>query len=222
MHEKVRLKVLVACEESQALATRFRALGHQAWSCDIEPCSGGHPEFHLQQDVRPLLAEPWDLIVAFPPCTYLAGSGARWFNIERYGEKAWERHRRRDQAVAFVMAIAGANSKHIAIENPVGFLSSWWRKPDQIIQPYFFGDPYEKTTCLWLKNLPPLARTNPVRPEPRAKYSGGTSMPPWISNANPKDRARLRSKTFPGVADAMVQQWSAHIANLSMHEKVSP
>lgn len=152
------MKVLVACEESQAVTKELRALGVEAYSCDILDTSGEHPEWHLKQDVIPLLKEKWDMIIAFPPCTYLTVTGNRWFNVERYGEKALKRLDDRKAAIEFVKAIWNANSKHIAIENPVGILSTEFKKPSQIIEPYYFGDPFEKRTCLWLKNLPKLKK----------------------------------------------------------------
>lgn len=204
------MKVLVACEESQAVCKEFRKLGHEAYSCDIVPCSGGHPEWHLQQDVLPLLKEKWDMIIAFPPCTYLTVTGNRWFNIDRYGEKAIQRHKDRKEAIDFFMAFANADCERIAIENPVGIMSSEWRKPNQIINPWQFGDAFEKKTCLWLKGLPELTPTNIVEIPPRKKFDSGKSMPSWYAEAwhLPKEeRAKLRSKTFPGIARAMAEQW---------------
>ena len=204
------MKVLVACEESQAVCKEFRKLGHEAYSCDIVPCSGGHPEWHLQQDVLPLLKEKWDMIIAFPPCTYLTVTGNRWFNIDRYGEKAIQRHKDRKEAIDFFMAFANADCERIAIENPVGIMSSEWRKPNQIINPWQFGDAFEKKTCLWLKGLPELTPTNIVEIPPRKKFDSGKSMPSWYAEAwhLPKEeRAKLRSKTFPGIARAMAYQW---------------
>ena len=208
------MKILVACEESQAVTIEFRKLGHEAYSCDIEPCSGGHPEWHLQQDVIPLLKEKWDMIIAFPPCTYLTVTGNRWFNIERYGEKAVQRYKDRDFAISFFMLFANADCEKIAIENPVGIMSTEWRKPDQIINPWQFGDPFEKKTCLWLKGLPELIPTNIVEIPPRKQFGSGKSMPAWYADAFslPKEeRAKLRSKTFPGIAKAMAEQWGAQI-----------
>ena len=205
------MKVLVACEESQAVTKELRALGHEAYSCDIEPCSGGHPEWHLQQDVVPLLQQKWDMIIAFPPCTYLTVTGNRWFNIERYGDKAIQRYKDREFGIWFFKLFADADCEKIAIENPVGIMSTAWRKPDQIIQPWQFGDAYEKTTCLWLKGLPKLVPTNIVEVPPRKQFDSGKSMPEWIANAFslPKEeRAKLRSKTFPGIAKAMAEQWA--------------
>ena len=204
------MKVLIACEESQAVCKEFRKLGHEAYSCDIVPCSGGHPEWHLQQDVLPLLKEKWDMIIAFPPCTYLTVTGNRWFNIDRYGEKAIQRHKDRKDAIDFFMAFANADCEKIAIENPVGIMSSEWRKPNQIINPWQFGDALEKKTCLWLKSLPELKPTNIVEIPPRKRFDSGKSMPSWYAEAwhLPKEeRAKLRSKTFPGIARAMAEQW---------------
>ena len=204
------MKVLVACEESQAVCKEFRKLGHEAYSCDIVPCSGGHPEWHLQQDVLPLLKEKWDMIIAFPPCTYLTVTGNRWFNIDRYGEKAIQRHKDRKDAIDFFMTFANADCEKIAIENPVGIMSSEWRKPNQIINPWQFGDAFEKKTCPWLKGLPELKPTNIVEIPPRKRFDSGKSMPSWYAEAwhLPKEeRAKLRSKTFPGIARAMAEQW---------------
>ncbi len=217
------MRVLVACEESQAVTIELRALGHEAYSCDILDPSGWHPEWHVQQDVIPLLSPPiifstldgqeheidkWDMIIAFPPCTYLTVTGNRWFNVEKYGEKALERIRLREEAKEFFMAFANAPCDKIAIENPVGVMNTGYRKPNQIIQPYQFGDPFEKRTCLWLKGLPNLVPTDVVEPPARQQLKSGKSMPEWYSNAPKKDRARIRSKTFPGIAKAMAEQWA--------------
>ena len=205
-------KVLIACEESQTITKEFRALGHETFSCDILECSGGHPEWHLQQDVTELLKQKWDMIIAFPPCTYLTVTGNRWFNIERYGEKAINRHQDRKEAINFFMLFAVSACKKIAIENPVGIMSSEWRKPDQIINPYQFGDAFEKKTCLWLEGLPCLEPTNIVEPPKRKEFKSGKTMPSWYADAwkLPKDeRAKLRSKTFPGIAKAMAEQWGS-------------
>ena len=203
-------KILVACEESQAVTKELRALGLEAFSCDILECSGGHPEWHLQQDVTELLKQKWDMIIAFPPCTYLTVTGNRWFNIQRYGEKAIKRHQDRAEAIDFFMMFANADCERIAIENPVGVMSSEWRKPNQIINPFQFGDAFEKKTCLWLKGLPNLVSTNIVEPPKRTEFKSGKTMPAWYAEAwkLPKaERAKLRSKTFPGIAKAMAEQW---------------
>lgn len=211
------MKALVACEESQAVTIELRKLGVEAYSCDIQECSGGHPEWHLRQDVLPLLHENWDLIIAHPPCTYLTGTGNRWFNVERYGDKALQRIDNRKEAVEFFMRFANAHCDHIAIENPVGYMSTYWRKPDQIIQPWMYGDAAEKRTCLWLKGLPKLKETNVVAPPERVKYDSGRSMPKWYVDAwyLPKEeRLRVRSKTFPGIAHAMATQWVSYIREI--------
>lgn len=198
------MKVLVACEESQAVTKEFRALGHEAWSCDILPCSGGHPEWHLQQDVTPLLRVEWDLIIAFPPCIHLCSSGAKWFAQKQADG-------RQQEGIDFFMRFvtyAGQNGRKVAIENPVGIMSSIFRKPDQIIQPWQFGDPFTKTTCLWLFNLPKLVPTNIVDKGKMQILKNGKKLPEWYSNASHKDRARIRAKTFPGIARAMANQWS--------------
>ena len=143
------VKILVACEESQAVTIELRKLGHEAYSCDIEPCSGGYPEWHLQQDVIPLLTQKWDMILAFPPCTHLAVSGAKWFAAKRADG-------RQQNAIDFFMQFANSDCPRIAIENPVGIMSTVWKKPDQIIQPWQFGHGETKKTCLWLKGLPTL------------------------------------------------------------------
>lgn len=203
-------KVLIACEESQAVTIEFRKLGHKAFSCDILPESGGYPEWHLQQDVTELLKQKWDMIIAFPPCTYLTVAGNRWFNIERYGEKAIKRHQNRKEAIDFFMLFANADCERIAIENPVGVMSSEWRKPNQIINPFQFGDAFEKKTCLWLKGLPNLEPTNIVEPPARTEFKSGKTMPAWYADAwkLPKaEGAKLRSKTFIGIAKAMAEQW---------------
>lgn len=197
-------KVLVACEESQAVTIEFRKLGIEAYSCDIEPCSGGHPEWHIQGDVTPLLEQAWDMIIAFPPCTHLAVSGAAWFEQKR-------KDGRQQQGIDFFMLFANANCERVVIENPVGIMSNVWRRPDQIIQPYEYGEPFSKKTCLWLKGVPKLEPTNIVESGERVQYASGKSMPKWYADAfklPPKERAALRSKTFPGIAKAMAEQWS--------------
>ena len=212
------LRVLVACEESQTVCKAFRALGHEAYSCDILDCSGGHPEWHFKQDVLPLLKEPWDLIVAHPPCTYLTVTGNRWFNVERYGDAAIKRAADREEAARFFMEFTKTNCKHVAIENPIGVMSTRYRKPDQTIQPYWFGDPQRKGTCLWLIGLPPLKPTNMVEPEIYVYKNGKGTDSPWHVNSMklpPPERARVRSKTFQGIADAMASQWSEYLLNNS-------
>ena len=206
------MKILVACEESQAVTIELRKLGHEAYSNDLIECSGGHPDWHIQDDSLKVIKEnKWDMIIAFPPCTYLTVTGNRWFNIERYGDKAIQRHKDREWAVDFFKAIYNSDCPKIAIENPVGVMSTYLRKPDQIINPYQFGNPFEKKTCLWLKGLPKLEYTNVVEPPKRTEFASGKTMPSWYADAwrLPKEeRAKLRSKTFPGIAQAMAKQWS--------------
>ena len=210
MKGKINIKALIACEESQSVTIEMRKVGVEAYSCDILPTSGGHHEWHLQQDVTKLLKEKWDIIIAFPPCTYLTITGNRWFNIEKYGEKAIQRYKDREEAINFFMMFANNNCPKIAIENPIGIISTRWRKPNQIIQPYWFGDAVEKRTCLWLKGLKPLKPTNVVIPPKRKVFKNGKSMSVWFAdtwNLSKKERAKIRSKTFPGIAKAMAQQW---------------
>ena len=182
------MKVLVACEESQEVCKAFRAVGHEAYSCDIQPCSGGHPEWHIQDDVLKHL-DGWDLVIAHPPCTDLAVSGARWFK---------EKHESgvQQKSIEFFMEFTRLSCAW-AIENPVGIMSTIYRKPDQIIQPWMFGHGEQKATCLWLHDLPKLNPTNVVEGREQRIWK----MAPSI------DRAKMRSKTFPGIAKAMAEQW---------------
>lgn len=231
------MKVLVACEESQRVCTEFRKLGHEAYSCDIIECSGGHPEWHIRGNVLPLLngnkcfitddgeehmiSGKWDMIIAHPPCTYLTIAANRYYNVERYGDKAMQRLMNREKAIEFFMKIAEADCERIAIENPVGVINTRYRKPDQIIQPYMFGHPVSKKTCLWLKNLPMLKETKIVEPErihSKGK-SGGYSGPSWyVTDENGKilswkdpRTAKARSKTYEGIARAMAEQWGGKL-----------
>lgn len=224
------MKVLIACEESQRVCTAFRERGHEAYSCDIQEPSGGHPEWHIQGDVLPLLNgncefetmdgvehyidSKWDLIIAHPPCTYLTVTGNRWFNVERYGEKAIERAKNRADAIVFFLSFVNADCDHIAIENPVGVISTVYRKPDQIIQPYEYGHHARKKTCLWLKGLPLLHPIDVVDPgeileggySVGAHADGRDANGKWLRFSDP-EIAKLRSKTFPGIARAMAEQW---------------
>jgi hypothetical protein len=197
------MKILLACEESQAVTIAFRALGHEAYSCDILPCSGGHPEWHLCGDVREQLNKNWDMIVAFPPCTHLAVSGAAWFEQKR-------KDGRQQQGIDFFMLFANHNCSKMAIENPVGIMSTQYRKPDQIIQPWQFGDSYSKKTCLWLKGLPLLSPTNIVDAGDFITFKSGKRMAKWYADTfglSQKERSKQRSKTFQGIANAMAAQW---------------
>lgn len=206
-------RILVACEESQAVTKEFRLLGHEAFSCDLLPCSGGHPEWHLQQDVTELLKQKWDMIIAFPPCTYLTVSGLHW------NKKDKERAAKTEEAINFFMLFSNANCDKIAIENPVGCISSRWRKPNQIINPYEFGSDASKKTCLWLKGLPPLYKGIYIEPrivDGKKRWANQMDNGQNITlNENGKvvgwntDEIKiLRSKTFTGVAKAMAIQWN--------------
>ena len=212
-------KVLIACEESQAVTKEMRALGIEAYSCDIEPCSGGCPEWHMQGDVTPLLAQEWDMIIAFPPCTYLTHAGTRHYSRRiNSEEKVLAREKKREQAVQFFMQFVNAKCNRIAIENPVGYMNSFYRKPDQIIHPYYFGEAVQKRTCIWLKNLPLLEHTNMLpKPEPIYICQGDKSkgkkinwceaLKTGVGRGTQAERAKARSKTFEGIAKAMALQW---------------
>lgn len=218
------MKVLVACEESQEVCKAFREHGHEAYSCDIQMCSGGHPEWHIQGDVLQYINGdcnfftvggvwtnifgPWDLLIAHPPCTDLAVSGARWFR-----EKQMDF--RQQKACVFFMQMMLANAERIAVENPIGIMSTCYRKPDQIIQPWQYGHPISKSTCLWLKGLPKLKPTEIVEPNPVDEHGfsiGGAMRHAVDENGkiigwNDPRTAKARSKTFTGIAKAMADQW---------------
>ena len=238
------MRVLVACEESQAVTIELRKLGHEAYSCDIIDCSGGHPEWHIKWDALALINGncsfitcdgqlhridgKWDMILAFPPCTHLAISGAKHFDKKR------EDGRQRE-GIEFFCQFLQADCERLAIENPTNiimggeYIKQWFpdlaekynvpRSPTQKIQPWQFGDPYEKTTCLWLKGLPKLDATNVVGIPERQMLPNGKTMPSWYSktysrdNLNGQSRQSMRSKTFPGIAKAMAEQWAGPINN---------
>jgi len=213
-----KLKILVACEESQAVTKHLRALGHEAFSCDILPCSGGHPEWHYQQDVFEVIEKGWDMMIAFPPCTHLASSGARHFK-QKIADG------RQQQGIDFFMKLVNVDIDRIAIENPIGVMSTKYRKPDQIIQPYQFGDKAQKSTCLWLKNLPKLESTDVVDKgeffEFISKKGIKKRMPMWYYKAlqdakTPQQRSTLRSKTFDGIARAMATQWTSDVKQIKL------
>ena len=191
------MRVLVACEYSGTVRDAFRARGHDAWSCDLLPCDAD-PAYHHQGDVLDLLHDGWDLMVAHPPCTHLAVSGARWFK-----DKVQEQL----EALAFVRTLLAAPIPRIALENPVSIISSHIRKPDQIIQPWMFGHEATKTTCLWLKDLPPLVPTDTVGHGERHVTKSGRSLPKWYNLPPSADRWKIRSATFSGIANAMAEQW---------------
>ena len=206
------MKVIIACEESQEVCKAFRKLGYEAYSCDTQPCSGGHPEWHIEDDVLKHLNDGWDLMIAHPPCTYLSNAGIGWFNENKYGDKAKDRKILRREALAFVVKLYTAPIQRICIENPVGWLNSHFKKPNQIIQPYLFGDTESKRTCLWLKGLPRLQPTIRVKPKIYAHYKKGKKkgMPIYgtFYLKCSEDRGRIRSKTFQGIAQAMATQWT--------------
>lgn len=187
--------ILIACEESQVVTKAFRELGLEAFSCDIEPCSGGRPEWHIKGDVIPLLKENWDAVIAFPPCTHLSVSCAHlWKQKQKDG--------RQQQGIDFFLEFTKLECPW-AIENPVGIMSTVYRKPDQIIQPWQFGHDASKKTCLWLHKLPKLIYTNVIIKD---KYSNQT--PSGQNKLGPSpNRAKLRSKTYEGIAKAMADQW---------------
>lgn len=194
------MRVLVACEESQAVTRELRRLGHEAYSCDLVPCSGGHPEWHIRADALQVAKMAWDMVIAFPPCTHLAASGARWFAEKR-------RDGRQQAAVGFFLAFTALDHvPRVAIENPVGIMSRLFRLPDQVIQPWQFGHSETKATCLWLKGLTPLVPTDDVSADmeglPDAEAHRVHHMAPG------PDRARLRGRTYAGVARAMASQWT--------------
>ena len=236
------MKILVACEESQVVCKAFRANGHEAYSCDIQECSGGKPEWHLQQDVAALLQQRWDMIVAFPPCTHLCVSGAKHFEKKR-------KDGRQEEAIEFFMQIINADCKRIAVENPIGIISgkkyiarhfpalqkkyNFPLRFTQKIQPYQFGDPVKKTTCLWLKGLPKLIPTDNVENKVRyytTKNGTGKRFSEWYVRKLVIDGKKFgyetpefkkhRSKTFPGIAKAMADQWSnpQYIEQLSLFD----
>lgn len=240
---KRKLNILVACEESQAVCKAFRKLGHNAYSCDLLDCSGEHPEWHFNHDVTKVLDQSdltlqngekakikgdWDIMIGHPPCTYLAVSGARWYyhpddaglpvEQRRPHPRFPNRVQDREDGAAFFMLLANANVKRIAIENPIGIMSKRWRKPDQSIQPYMFGDPFSKNTSLWLKNLRPLHPSKETDDHgERIVFKSGKTQPKWYSDALSKaktteERRTLRSKTFPGIARAIAEQWTIQIA----------
>lgn len=193
------MKVLVACEESQAVTKELRALGHEAYSCDIEPCSGGALEWHIQGDVVPLLAQKWDMIIAFPPCTYLSNAGAK--HLYRGKKLNEERYKKGLEAKDFFMQILNADCERIAVENPISSRIYEMPQYTQQIQPYYFGHPVQKKTRLWLKGLPKLQPTDIVEPKVNCHEANS-----WFTKGG-KDRQKNRSKTFSGIAKAMAQQW---------------
>lgn len=200
------MNVLIACEESQRVCMAFRARGHNAFSCDIQEPSGGHPEWHIKGDaVAAAEKGKWDLIIAHPPCTFLSYAGNRSLNVEKYGDKAIQRYKKRCAAAAFFMKFVNLGCPKICIENPLGIMSKWYRRADQIIHPYFFANKdseeyVKKRTCLWLKGLPPLQYKMP-------DAQPGDLWCERLPHHSDEDRAKLRSKTFICIAEAMAKQW---------------
>lgn len=196
-----QLKILLACEESQIVLRELVKLGHDAYSCDIQASTGDYPFRHYKMEVEYLLHWDWDAVIAFPPCTHLAASGAKWFE-EKQADG------RQQEGIDFFMQFTKLDHvPMVAIENPIGIMSSVYRKPDQIIQPHWFGDPHTKTTCLWLKGLPKLMPTKFVDRGDRVVTESGRSLPEWYNLAPSVERSWLRSRTFPGIARAMAYQW---------------
>lgn len=212
------MKVLIACEESQAVCIAFRNRGHEAYSCDIQDCSGNHPEWHIKDDVLKIINDKWDLMIAHPPCTYLSYAGMPYWNKPGRKEK-------REEALEFFMKLYNAPINKICIENPLGYPSKFI-KHTQVIQPFYFGDSYQKRTCLWLKNLPKLVHYNGDDLFGKNTHvSSGEFVywtnkktgklkrqPKWYSDAftnKQTDRQTARSKTFPRIANAMVEQWGS-------------
>jgi len=207
------MRILVGCEESQAVTIELRKLGHEAFSCDVMESSGGYPQWHIQGDLLKELDKGWDMLIAFPPCTHLAVSGARHFK-EKIADG------RQQKGIDFFMEMINAPIEKIAVENPIGIMSTNHRKPDQIIQPWMFGDKAQKSTCLWLKNLPLLVPTNIVEKgefiEFISKKGVKKRQPKWYFDAlknskNASERSKLRSKTFKGIAKAMATQFTTNI-----------
>lgn len=210
------MKILVGCEESQAVTVELRKLGHEAYSCDIQECSGGHPEWHIRSDVfEAIEKQRWDMGIFFPECTYLTVSANKWYKDQPARKNGTlvgaARRQAREKAIGFFMRLYHCKIPKVAIENPIGVMSSRFRKPDQVIQPWMFGDPTPKSTCLWLRGVPKLKPTDVVEPEfiigkkdgKKYSYIHHTS----VSMAK-NERSKLRSKTFPGIAKAMAEQWT--------------
>jgi hypothetical protein len=203
------MKVLIACEFSGTVRTAFEKLGHDAWSCDLEPTS--IPGNHHQGSVLDILNDGWDLMIAHPPCTYLTVTGNKWFKPE-YADRFPTRHQDREDGAKFFMELVNANIPRIAIENPIGVMSTRYKKPNQVVHPWQFGHEASKSTCLWLKNLPNLVPTNIVSKGEFVTYKSGKRMTKWYADAaslSPKEREKVRNTTFQGIADAMANQWGA-------------
>lgn len=205
------MRILVACEFSGIVRDAFRARGHDAWSCDLLPCDAD-PQYHIQGDVLPVLKQEWDLMVAHPPCTHIAVSGAAWFEEKRSDG-------RQQEGIDFFLEFTKTDIPKWCVENPVSIMSTLYRRPDQVVQPYYFGDPYTKTTCLWLNRLPRLLHTDEdnlfmkkthVDKGEFVTFKSGKRMPKWYAELRTnKDRGKIRSQFWPGIADAMADQWGS-------------
>jgi len=209
-----RLRILVACEESQAVTKAFRELGHTAYSCDLQDCSGGHPEWHIKGDVLKILNDGWDLMIAHPTCTYLTNSGVCWLYNKTDGSKNTERWENLQEGASFFKALLDAPVPFIAVENPIPHkyaVEIIGQKYSQLIQPYMFGHAESKATCFWLKGLPKLQETDNVKEIwkslPKNEAQRLHYLPPG------PERAKLRSKTFEGIAKAIAAQWSEYVLN---------
>lgn len=231
------IKVLVACEESQAVCKAFRERGFEAYSCDIQECSGGHPEWHIcgdalkammggqivTQDGKEHFIDKWDLMIAHPPCTYLSNVSTKHFSLRcTSAEKVADRWKNRAEAAVFFMYFALAPIEHIAVENPVGFMNTAYKKADQIVDPYMFAESVNdeknyvtKRTCLWLKKLPPLKRTNDLQKPNNAELYGRFPSGKAKTWEDQTHGGKARSKTFPGIAKAMAGQWGDYLLSTS-------
>lgn len=201
------MRVLVACEFSGIVRDAFKARGHDAWSCDLQPTE--RPGNHIQGDVLKIIDNGWDLMIAHPPCQFLSFAGNAWFNESKYGDRARERKKNREIAFQFFMSLVNAPIERICVENPMGYPNSHYRKPDQIINPFQFGDAERKRTCLWLKNLPCLTPVNEVPPPEPLYYTGSSGHARYFTDGfSPSpNRQNDRSRTFQGIANAMKSQW---------------
>lgn len=230
------INILVGCEESQAVTIELRKLGFNAFSCDTLPCSGGHPEWHIQGDVFKAIKGgliltqngdvykigKWHALIAFPTCTYLTNAGIGYFNEERYGDKARIRKVKRLEAAEFFMALYNCEIEYVALENPVGWMNSSFRKPNQILRPYYFGEPHQKNICLWLKGLPLITwdKEKAIKPQPieiqyrkpSKYYKGGEEKKRYITDTTKKDSV-IRSKTFVNMAKSMAEQWGLFLSD---------
>jgi len=218
------MKILIACEESQTVCKAFRDRGIEAYSCDIQVCSGENPDWHIQGDaLKEAYSGKYDAMIAHPPCTFLTVTGNKWMKPE-FRDRFPERPKQREDAIEFFMALYNAPIEYIAVENPVGIMSTTFRKPDQYVHPYHFGDPHSKKTGLWLKGLPKLRHTEVVEPEMYV-YKDGRKDPIWHVESMKlplAERSRVRSKTFQGMADQIAKQWGDFLLSNAKGDSQSP